>query len=311
MLDKDEIEVSLVVPCYNEEKNIKNFIESVDKCFKNKIEKYEIIFINDGSKDNTLLELENNINDNIRIVNFSRNFGKESAMYAGLEKSVGKYTVIIDADLQQNPQYIIKMKEILDNNKNYDEVAAYQDKRKEKKLITFIKNKFYTVMSKETGLDMKNSASDFRMFRKNVVNAILLLSEKSRFSKGIFSYVGFNICYIPYEVQDRQFGETKWNLNNLLKYAINGITDFSINPLYLQFKIGLVTLIISIVMLLLSIIYEWGLYGKIISTVLIITSIENMLCGVTNFYIGKIFTEVKNRPIYIEKEKINENRFDK
>ncbi len=303
MLDKDEIELSLIVPCYNEEKNIKYFIESVEKCFLNKIQKYEIIFINDGSKDNTLLELENNINDNIRIINFSRNFGKESAMYAGLEKCIGKYVAIIDADLQQNPEYIIKMKEILDKNQNYDEVAAYQNIRKEGRFISFIKNKFYTVMSKETGLDMRNSASDFRMFRRNVVKAILLLSEKSRFSKGIFSYVGFNIFYIPYDVTERKFGETKWNLKKLLKYAINGITDFSINLLYLQFKIGIFTLILSIAMLVLSIINEWELYWKIISTVLIIISIESVLCGITNFYIGKIFTEIKNRPIYIEKEK--------
>ena len=224
-------------------------------------------------------------------------------MYAGLKKCDGEYIVIIDADLQQDPSYIIKMKEILDDNSKYDEVAAYQSKRKEGKILTIFKNKFYDIMSKETGLDMKSAASDFRMFRKSVINAILMLGEKSRFSKGIFSYVGFNIYYIPYDVKERKFGNTKWNLKKLLKYAINGIADFSLNPLYLQLKVGIFMFIVSIVMLIMVIINNGELYWKITTTVLLIISIENMLFGITNFYIGKIFTEVKNRPIYIEKEK--------
>ncbi len=302
-MNKEDIKVSLVVPCYNEEKNIEKFIKCVEKSFENKILNYEIIFVNDGSKDNTLNEMQKNVSSNIKIINFSRNFGKEAAMYAGLKKCDGEYIVIIDADLQQDPSYIIKMKEILDDNSKYDEVAAYQSKRKEGKILTIFKNKFYDIMSKETGLDMKSAASDFRMFRKSVINAILMLGEKSRFSKGIFSYVGFNIYYIPYDVKEREFGNTKWNLKKLLKYAINGIADFSLNPLYLQLKVGIFMFIVSIVMLIMVIINNGELYWKITTTVLLIISIENMLFGITNFYIGKIFTEVKNRPIYIEKEK--------
>lgn len=302
-MNKEDIKVSLVVPCYNEEKNIEKFIKCVEKSFENKILNYEIIFVNDGSKDNTLNEMQKNVSSNIKIINFSRNFGKEAAMYAGLKKCDGGYIVIIDADLQQDPSYIIKMKEILDDNSKYDEVAAYQSKRKEGKILTIFKNKFYDIMSKETGLDMKSAASDFRMFRKSVINAILMLGEKSRFSKGIFSYVGFNIYYIPYDVKEREFGNTKWNLKKLLKYAINGIADFSLNPLYLQLKVGIFMFIVSIVMLIMVIINNGELYWKITTTVLLIISIENMLFGITNFYIGKIFTEVKNRPIYIEKEK--------
>ena len=302
-MNKEDIKVSLVVPCYNEEKNIEKFIKCVEKSFENKILNYEIIFVNDGSKDNNLNEMQKNVSNNITIINFSRNFGKEAAMYAGLKKCDGEYIVIIDADLQQDPSYIIKMKEILDDNSKYDEVAAYQSKRKEGKILTIFKNKFYDIMSKETGLDMKSAASDFRMFRKSVINAILMLGEKSRFSKGIFSYVGFNIYYIPYDVKERKFGNTKWNLKKLLKYAINGIADFSLNPLYLQLKVGIFMFIVSIVMLIMVIINNGELYWKITTTVLLIISIENMLFGITNFYIGKIFTEVKNRPIYIEKEK--------
>lgn len=303
-MNEENIEVSLIVPCFNEEKNIKNFVESVKKNFKGKISDYEIIFVNDGSKDNTLIEIEKSMENssNIKLVNFSRNFGKEAAMYAGLEQCNGKYSVIIDADLQQDPKYIVEMKEILDSNKEYDEIAAYQDKRKEGKFVTILKDRFYEVMSKETGLNMKNAASDFRMFRKDVVNVILMLSEKSRFSKGIFSYVGFNIYYIPYEVKEREFGETKWNLKKLLKYALNGITDFSVSPLYIQLKFGLLTFVISIIMLIITCINNGDLYWKITETVLLIISIENILFGVTNFYIGKIFTEIKNRPIYIERK---------
>ncbi|MBM6838890.1 glycosyltransferase family 2 protein, partial [Clostridium saudiense] len=180
--------------------------------------------------DNTFNELERLYNEDkkhVKVINFSRNFGKEAALLAGLQKSVGDYVSIIDADLQQNPKYLIEMIEFLENNQEYDMVAAYQKVRKEGKILTFFKDSFYNLINYISEIEFTKSASDFRTLRRNVVNSIIQLPERCRFSKGIFSWVGFKTHYIEYEVEDRNSGESKWNFWKLFTYAINGIISFS------------------------------------------------------------------------------------
>ena len=273
-LENNMVDVSIIVPCYNEEKNVENFIKTLNKNFKGKIKNYEVIFVNDGSKDNTLKKLEKSINENMKIINFSKNFGKESAMFAGLKEANGRYVAIIDADLQQNPKYLLDMKKILDEHLEYDEVAAYQEKRKEKFLIKFLKTKFYKVMSEQTNLDVGKTTSDFRMFRRNVLEAVLSLSEKSRFSKGIFAYVGFNIFYMPYQVKEREHGKSTWNLSKLFNYAINGITDFSVKPLLWQIKFGIFQLIVSIILLIIFACNRLNSAWIVFAIILIVTAIQ-------------------------------------
>ena len=190
------MKLSLICPCYNEEKNIYNFYDACVRAFENKVESYEFVFINDGSKDDTwkkLMELFDT-HSCIKLINFSRNFGKEAAMYAGLEKAEGEFIAIIDTDLQQPPEKVVEMLEILDGDPDLDCVAAYQEKRREGKLLSTLKGVFYKTISKMSEINFQSGASDFRTFRRNVRDAILSLGEYHRFLKGIFSWVGFNTC---------------------------------------------------------------------------------------------------------------------
>lgn len=199
------MKLSLVIPCYNEEKNIEPFMECCIETFGNN-KNIEYIFINDGSKDNTFSEIKKIIEkyntENIFGINFSRNFGKEAAMLAGLKKSKGTYTALIDADLQQHPKYVKKMLEYIEKHDEYDCITCYQEKRKEKKLIIWLKERFYSLINKISEVPFYKNASDFRLFNRKVLNSILEMEEYYRFSKGIFSYVGFNTYYMPYEVNE-------------------------------------------------------------------------------------------------------------
>lgn len=298
----NKIELSIVVPCYNEEKNISEFFKVLVRELSLIKDKYELIFVNDGSNDQTyneMIKLRKN-NKFINIINFSKNFGKESAMLAGLKKSIGKYTVIIDSDLQQNPKYILEMKKILDNNQDIDEVACVQKNRKENKIVCFLKNKFYKIIRNQTNLDFVSAASDFRMFRKSVKEAIISLTEKNRFSKGLFAYVGYNIYYLPYEVEERYSGKSKWNIIKLFKYAFNGITDFSLKPISYLFIFSILILFLSIIFIIISLLKNYEIL-LLFSIFLFIISIFFILQSISNFYIGKIFIEVKNRPQFFIK----------
>jgi len=235
------MKLSLVVPCYNEEENIKKFYDCVVNCFDGKIDSYEFVFINDGSKDKTLAELKallSSSKENIQIVSFSRNFGKESGIYAGLTHAKGDMVCIIDADLQQRPEVVLRMVEELDCDPDLDGVAAYQEERKENKVISFVKSTFYKIITKISEIDFVNGASDFRLMRRNMVNAILNMTEYHRFSKGIMSWIGFNVKYIPYEVAEREYGKSKWTTRGLIKYAIEGIIAFSTMPLKICTFVG-------------------------------------------------------------------------
>ena len=294
---------SLIVPCYNEEGNVENFLRETREAMKSYTDSYEIVFINDGSKDSTPKKLREIYSENkdvrIKVVNFSRNFGKEAAMYAGFTVASGEYITIIDADLQQDPKYVPEMAAILDSNPDCDMVAAYQAHRKEGKLISRGKHNFYKTISKLSGIDFISDASDFRTLRKCVADTIVALPEYHRFSKGIFSWVGYNTVSIPYEVREREQGETKWNLKKLMAYAVEGIMAYTDKPLRLPLYLGAILILVSVV---LGIIGLFVPYYGVISAVLFVGSLVLICQGINGAYLGKVHTQVKDRPIFIAKE---------
>ena len=235
------MKLSLICPCYNESENVAEFVEVCNRAFENKIDSYEFVMINDGSKDDTwdkLKELYALSRVNMKIINFSRNFGKEAAMYAGLQKAEGEYTCFIDTDLQQPPEKVVEMVEILENNPDCDCVAAYQKSRAENKIVSAFKSAFYKIINKMSDIDFQSGASDFRTFRQGVRDALLSMGEYHRFLKGMFSWVGFNTHYIEYTALERQAGTTSWSFMKLVKYAFTGILAFSTLPLKLAAFIG-------------------------------------------------------------------------
>ena len=307
------MKVSFIVPCYNEAGNIIAFSNKIKEVFEKKYN-YEIIFINDGSKDNTLDELKkllNNSKQSITIIDFSRNFGKEAGIYAGLKAAKGEYVNIIDADLQQNPKYSLRMVEFLENNPEYDIVTAYQEERIENKFISFIKKCFYKLINKMSEIEFKNGASDFRMFRKKVVKSILELTEYYRFSKGIFSWVGYNVYYMPYKVEERKTGTTKWSFYKLFRYAMNGIISFSTYPLRISTILGLFFSLLSILYLVTVIIQKLFFqinvegYATIVTLILLLGGIQLLCIGIIGEYIARTYVEVKRRPVYIVKDIIS------
>ena len=307
-----KIKHSLIVPCYNEEGNVEKFLEVTRKVMQDYTADYEIVFVNDGSSDKTPEKLRKLFNDNkdinIKVINFSRNFGKEAAMYAGFTEATGEYVTIIDADLQQDPSYAVQMGRILDENPDCDMVAAFQEKRKEGKFITLCKTAFYKAINKVTEVDFISDASDFRTMRRSVVDTILALPEYHRFSKGIFSWVGYNTMAIPYEVRERESGETKWNFMKLLKYALDGIIAYTDMPLRLPVYTGAFMGIISLITLIINLFADWYLVdynpgaAYLAAVVLFVGAVICVFLGVMGYYIGKIHTQVKDRPIFIAKE---------
>jgi len=291
--------LSVIVPCYNESEAINVFYDEIKKVLDEEKLTYELIFVDDGSTDNTLSILKefNKKDKNVKIVSFSRNFGKEAAMLAGLQHSKGTYVSIIDADMQQNPKTLLEMYKKLIDNKDYDVVAAYREKRSNDGAIkTFLTPFFYKIINKISEVKLLPGASDFRVFKKEVKDAILSLKESNRFLKGMFSWVGFNTIYVPYEPDERKYGESKWSLISLIKYAISGIVSFSTFPLSMVFIISIIMFILGF----LNIIF--GLY-KFRSTILFL-SLLGLMIGIIALYVARIYKNSLNRPIYIIKEKI-------
>ncbi len=311
------MKLSLVVPCYNEEANVERFFNEVNNVFNNKVENYEFVFVNDGSKDETYTELKKLYNENpssdIQVLTFSRNFGKEAAIYAGLSHAKGDMVCIIDADLQQRPEVVLEMLEEFEKDDSLDCVAAYQENRKESKTLSGLKSAFYKVINKITDVDFVNGASDFRLMKRGMVDSIIEMTEYHRFSKGLFSWVGFNTKYIPYIVEERQFGETKWSYGKLFKYAFEGILSFSTLPLKLATGVGLVTAFASIIYLFIVILQKliFGIdvpgYATIVVLVLFLGGMQLFCLGILGEYLSKIYVQVKNRPIYILKEHLGKD----
>lgn len=299
------MKLSIIVPCKNEGENVKKLYEKVNEVF-NKT-KYEIIFIDDGSNDNTLFNLKELYNldkKHVRVLSFSRNFKKDSAMYAGLVYSKGEYTCFLDADLQQNPKYVKDMVDFLDNNSEYDQVAMVRENRKSENIfVAFCKNMFYKLIDKISYVHFEKDASDFRVFRRNVKDAILNLTEVNRFTKGIFSYVGFNIKYMEYEVEDRKYGSSSFGFVESVKYALNGIVNFSSKPLVIPLFLGYIMIFCSLLYFVISI-FSLTINELILFLLILFSGIQFVLIGIIGKYISNIQIEVKNRPSYIIKEKI-------
>lgn len=300
--------LSVIVPCYNEEKNIVKFYNKILEDLKD-ID-LELIFINDGSKDKTQVEVDKilkNKDFKIKCINFSRNFGKESAMLAGLEnvRKDADYISIIDADLQQNPKYLLKMYKYLNENLEIDEVACYQKKRKEG-ILSIFKKTFYKIINSFSEVEFKNGVSDFRMFRRPVLEAIISIKEHNRFSKGIFSYVGFNIYYMPYEVEKREEGKTSWNFFSLFSYALLGFKNFTNIFLNIIKTISLFLFLSSIIFLVFRIKLGIDKIDILIFLILSMTSINIFVLSLIMSYIKLIDTDTKNRPQYIIR-RINTN----
>lgn len=313
------MKLSLVVPCYNEEKNVPLFYEAVKKDFADVNFEYELVFVNDGSHDGTFRELQKLCDGDlpVKIVNFSRNFGKESAMYAGLKESEGDYVTIIDADLQQRPSIALDMVKMLDSEPEYDCIAAYQDERKESKLLVFFKNGFYKLINKFSDTEFIQGASDFRTFRRPMVEAVLQMDEYFRFSKGLFSWVGFNTKFIPYEVEERATGTSKWSFWKLFKYAMEGVFAFTTAPLRIATVLGLLTSALSIVYLFVVVVQKlaFGIdvagYATIVTLILLLGGIQLSCIGIIGEYIARTYIQTKGRPIYIAKDVIKNHKYNK
>lgn len=301
---------SFICPCYNEEKNVEAFLKSISDTFPD-YRGYEVVFINDGSTDNTLKKLrvlKQKSPLSIKILNFSKNFGKEAAMYAGLQNCSGELITIIDTDLQQSPKTVLKMLKILNENKDVDCVCACQENRNENAFIKSCKSAFYKIADKFTDTDFKNGASDFRTFRKSVKDAVLSLGEYNRFSKGIFSWVGFNTVYISYTAEERKNGKSSFNFFKLLKYGMNGIISFTTAPLKFASVVGGVAIFFSVIYTIVTIIRKLVSdisvdgFTQLVILIAFLGGIQLFSIGIIGEYLAKNYIETKKRPIYILKD---------
>jgi len=305
--------ISIVVPCYNEEKAVPIFIEEMKKTASEMTGKYgvefEYIFVDDGSKDKTASILKEcaEKNSDVKYVIFSRNFGKESAMYAGLQKSKGDYVAVMDADLQDPPKMLFEMYEAVSSGE-YDCAGARRvDRVGEPPIRSFFARMFYKLINKISQTEIVDGARDYRLMSRKMVDAVLDVTEYNRFSKGIFSWVGFKTKWLEYKNAERVAGETKWSFYKLLLYSIDGIVAFSTAPLAISWLLGLVSCLISFVMMI--VILTKVIMDEFVSGVMSISCIMFMLSGlilvctgILGQYLAKTYMETKRRPIYISKE---------
>ncbi|MBR2794410.1 MAG: glycosyltransferase family 2 protein [Solobacterium sp.] len=302
--------LSIVVPCYNEEETVDLFYTALTKVVDQMDLEYEVIFVNDGSKDSTLdkmLALYRAHPGVVKVIDFSRNFGKEGALLAGLRAAKGDYVTVMDADLQDPPEYIPKMFEVMEKNGN-DVVGTRRVSRKgESKIRSWFARKFYKLINRFTEVEIVDGARDFRLMKRQVVDAILSLKEYGRFSKGLFVWVGFKCEYLEYENIKRVAGETKWSFVKLLRYALDGIIEYTDMPLWIISWVGGFLTVIMLVFLLIMLVLS--LLGKalsstvlIIAVVLFMGGIILLSTGILGEYLAKTYDEVRGRPNYIIKK---------
>lgn len=305
------MKLSLVVPCYNEADNVAAFQDAVISAFEGCGYQYEIVFVDDGSKDATmhnLRKLHAAQKCPVKVISFSRNFGKEAGIYAGMSHASGDYISLIDADLQQRPEIVREMVSILDERPEVDVVAAYQDRRNESKILSFFKKSFYALINRLSNVKLQPDASDFRTFRRSVAESMLTLKEYHRFSKGIFAWVGYETCFIPYTACERAAGVSKWNFRKLFNYALDGIIGFSTAPLRLSLYLGTFTAIAAVAYLIAVVIQKLACgidvpgYATIIVLILLLGSMQLFCIGIIGEYVGRTFEQSKNRPVYVPKE---------
>ena len=307
--------MSVVVPCYNEEKSIVNFYRKFIEVYENNLKKehdlfYELIFVDDGSRDNTLNILKDLAGDdeNVKYISFSRNFGKEAALFAGLRKSKGDYVVTMDVDLQDPPSLLPRMFDSL-LNEDYDSIATRRVSRKGEPMIrSFFARGFYRFFNFISRIDLVDGARDYRLMTRQVVDSILELNEYNRFSKGIFNWVGYKTKWMEYENIERVEGESHWSLWSLFKYSIEGIVAFSTVPLSISTLLGIIFSIVSFIFIILIILKRLFFgdavqgWTSTICIILLLGGIQLFSIGILGKYLEKVYAESKNRPIYIIKE---------
>ena len=304
--------ISVIVSCYNEEESLPLFYEEMERIRKQDFENidFEYIFVDDGSKDKTLEEIKQlaKKDSKVRYISFSRNFGKEAAMYAGLESTKGDYVTLMDADLQDPPSLLRKMYDSI-KDEGYDCIGTRRVTRKgEPPIRSFFARVFYKLINRMSDIEMVDGARDYRLMTRQMVDSIISMKEYNRYSKGIFSFVGFKTKWIEYENIERVAGETKWSFWKLFKYAIEGITAFSTFPLILSSVIGLVFCVISF-LLILFIVIRTLIYGdptsgwpSMVCIIFLVSGVQLFSLGIIGQYLSKTYLEVKNRPIYIIRE---------
>ena len=315
MSSHDKKLISIIVPCYCEEESLSVFWIEINKVTLNmNTVDFEFIFIDDGSTDNTVNILrELSLKDSrVRYISFSRNFGKEAAMYAGLKNSKGDYVAIMDADLQDPPSLLPEMLNIIENE-DYDCAATRRVTRKgEPRIRSFFARMFYRIINKISKADIVDGARDYRLMKRKMVDAILQVGEYNRFSKGIFGWVRFKTKWLEFENKERIHGETKWSFRKLLKYSLDGIVAFSSMPLYISSVMGLLFCVIAFFAIIFVIVRQliWGgsAYGwpSLVCIILMLSGIQLFAIGILGQYLSKTYLEVKKRPIYI----VNETEVD-
>ena len=302
--------ISIIVPCYNEEEALPIFYQECSAVLSSMNEAYELLFVNDGSKDGTLSILKelSETDACVRYLSFSRNFGKESAMFAGFCNAKGDYVAVMDADMQDPPSLLPQMLEILRTGE-YDSVATRRvDRAGEPPLRSWFARQFYKLINRISDADIVDGARDFRLMRREMVDAILSMSEYNRFSKGIFSWVGFRTRYIPYENVERAAGTTSWSFKSLFKYSLEGIFAFSTAPLALASLLGIVSCLLAFIMILVVVIKYLAFgdpvqgYATTICVILLMGGLQLFCTGIVGQYLSKTYLETKNRPIYLVQE---------
>lgn len=305
--------LSIIIPVYNEEEMISIFYEAFEKIKPELTDlETELWFVDDGSQDKTLIKLRELVSKHtqeVHYISFSRNFGKESALYAGLSKSTGDYTVIMDVDLQDPPELIPKMIKLMESG-DYDSVATRRSDRKgERILYSFFANTFYKIINKITSLNLVPGARDFRIMNRRMTDSILLMKENQRFSKGLFNWIGFNTYYLSYENRERVGGTTSWSGIKLFNYAIEGFVAFSTFPLTLVTSVGVISFIFSCIAVIFIVIRKVFYthvaalgWSSLMTVILFMGGIQLMSLGILGRYISESYLEVKHRPLYIVKE---------
>ncbi len=303
--------LTIIVPCFNEEENIYPFYKRVSEVKEEMGEiELEYIFVDDGSKDNTLAEIKalSERDDSVRYVSFSRNFGKEAGIYAGLERVTGDYAVIMDVDLQDPPELLPDMIEDLESGL-YDCVATRRADRKGESIIkSWFARRFYGIMRRMTNVDMVDGARDYQMMNKKMVDAIVSMGEYNRFSKGIFGWVGFKKKWISFENVERARGTTKWSFFKLFSYAIEGIVSFSTVPLTISAFVGILMCLVAFVGLVFIFIRALAFgdptsgWPSLVCIILLIAGIQMFFLGIIGQYLAKTYMETKNRPKYLVRE---------
>lgn len=307
--------LSVIIPCYNEEENVPYFYAEMLKqeaVLKERDIALELIYVDDGSKDRTVEEIKklHERDGRVHMVSFSRNFGKEAGIYAGLRKAAGDYVVLMDADLQDPPSLLPEMLRYLEEE-GYDSVATRRVTRKGEPVIrSFFARRFYALMQRISQTEFVDGARDYRLMKRPVVDAILSMTEYNRFTKGIFGWVGFRTKWLEYENIERVKGETKWNFWKLFLYSLDGIMAFSTMPLAFVSVIGLIFCVLAFVLIVFTIV-RTVIFGdptsgwpSLVCIIALISGVQLLCLGIVGQYLSKMYMEVKNRPIYLVKEEL-------